>query len=352
VEASELERLGGLFRALAEIDFRGSSPLYERLALDASGDDEVLSLLSPAATTDRLPHLLFGAVSYLLAAQGSGPLEAFDTRPFPQFRSWCLAHRAELEDVVATHVVQTNEVGRSAALMPCLAVVGQLARQPLAIIEVGASAGLNLLFDRYRYVYAEGDVVGPAEAEVVVRPHIEGSQVPEVAMPEVAWRRGLDRRPLDVTDDEAVRWLRACIWPEQEARRELLARAVVMARRDPPTLVAGDAVESLPALVRAAPGDAALCIVHTAVLPYLPDYRRFMALLTELADERPLWWVPGEAEGLIPQLQAPSTGPGLLAFLFGLVPLGLPDHQPRVLARTGSHGTWLEWLSPEFGRSI
>ena len=345
----ELEAVANLFRLLADIDYRGASALYERLARDTADDTELLELLLPAAPGDRLPHLLFAAVQYLLLGDGSDPIAVFGSEPYAAFRSWCLDRRSELERLVRTHVVQTNEVGRCSALLPCLATVAERARRPLALVEVGTSAGLNLLFDRYRYVFGPGLETGRGDSEVVLRPRLHGDRVPPLSVPDVPWRRGLDRQPVDVADDDATRWLRACIWPEQQWRIELFDRAVALARRDPPTLVAGDVFDSLPAMVRSAPSEAALCVVHTAFLGYVPDHPRFAELLSELARERPLWWVSGEGAGLVPQLPAPRIerpAEGIW-FLYGIVPLGVPDEPPRALARAGAHGAWLDWLDTE-----
>jgi hypothetical protein len=346
VATDELEAVASLFRLLADIDFRGASPLYERLARETAEDPELLALLLPAAPQDRFPHLLFAAVQYLLLSEGAEPVGAFGAEPFATFRSWCLARRSDIERLTGARVVQTNEVGRCAALLPCLATVAERARQPLAVVEVGASAGLNLLFDRYRYVFAPGVETGADGSGVVLRPRQHGGRTPPVSMPEVAWRRGLDRQPVDVTDEDAVRWLRSCIWPEQHWRIELFERATALARHEPPRVETGDVYESLPAVVRSAPGEAALCVVHTAVLTYLPDQPRFIELLGELARERPVWWVSGEGTGLVPQLPAPPP-PTLdegISFLYGVVPLGVPGEPPRALARAGAHGAWLEWL--------
>jgi hypothetical protein len=116
----DLDGVANFFRLIAAVDLRGASPLYERLAQEASNDPDVLSLMLPASPRDRLPHLLFAAVHHLLLGEGSDPLEAFGSEPFAAFRSWCLARRPEIEDIVATRFIQTNEVGRCAALLPCL----------------------------------------------------------------------------------------------------------------------------------------------------------------------------------------------------------------------------------------
>jgi hypothetical protein len=349
---AELEAVADVFRLLAEIDYRGASPLYERLAREAAEDPEILELLLRAAPRDRLPHLLFAAVQYLLLDEGNDPIAAFGSEPYSSFRAWCLSRRSDIERIAGTRVVQTNEVGRCAALLPCLATVAETARLPLAVVEVGASAGLNLLFDRYRYVFGPRLETGPEESEVVLSPRLRGEGVPPLSLPAVPWRRGLDRQPVDVTDDDAVRWLRSCIWPEQHWRIELFDRAAAVARRDPPTLVTGDVFESLPAVARSAPPETALCIVHTAFLFYLPDQPRFVQLLGELARERPLWWVSGEGTGLVPQLPQPATPTPAedISFRYGVVPLGVPGEQPRTLARAGAHGAWLEWLEVDSHR--
>jgi hypothetical protein len=350
----ELGGVADLFRVLADIDFHPGS-LYRRLARSAADEPEVLGLLLPAGPRDRLPHLLFAAVQYLLLGQGSDPLASFGDRPFAVFRDWCLDHRAEIEELVATNHVQTNEVGRCAGLLPCLAAVAAASGnggRPLAVAEVGTSAGLNLLFDRYRYRYTadgtDGDGVeaGDPASDVVIHPQVEGDGVaPDLRVPVVAWRRGLDRRPVDVTDDDAVRWLRSCIWPEQDARRALLDRAVAVARRDPPPLMAGDAVDGLGDLVAAAPPDAVVCVMHTAFISYLPDPAAFVDRLTEVAKERPLWWVSGEAAGVVPGVAGSPMRDGRIAFAYGIVPLGVPDQVPHTLARSGPHGAWLEWVT-------
>jgi hypothetical protein len=340
---------GNLFRVLADLDFHGASPLYERLARAAADDEEVVSLLDAAAPADRLPHLLFAAVQYLLFLDGYDPLEVFGSSGYETFRAWCLDRRTELSGLAGDHVLQTNDVGRCAAVLPCLGRIAAVAERPLALIEVGASAGLNLRLDRYGYRYDEG-VIGATSSAVQLEPRLEGGLAPSFAMPEIVWRRGLDRRPVDVMNDDAVTWLRACVWPEQRWRADLLEAAVAEARVDPPHVVAGDAISDLPELVADAPADADLCILHTAVLGYLPDRIGFVSGLHELGRERPLWWVSGEAAGLVDALPRPEMTFERLSFLYGVVPIGHESLPARVLAVAGPHVAWLAWLDPASGR--
>jgi Uncharacterized protein conserved in bacteria (DUF2332) len=345
VAGDDLSELGDLFRLLAEVEFHGSSPLYERLCIGAAEEPEILAMLLQAAPADRMPHLLFGAMQFLLLVEGTDPIEQFGTAPFEHFRTWCLDRRPEIENLVAARFTQTNEVGRCAALLPTLSTVAQLTGLPLALLEVGASAGLNLLLDRYRYVYRQGEETGKGDAEVVLCPRLRGTTIPPLSVPIIAWRMGLDRHPVDVYDEEAVTWLRSCIWPEQRWRIELFERAVSEARKDPARVSAGDAVESLAQVVHGVPENLALCIVHTAVINYLPDPVSFTQTLVDLSASRPIWWVSGEAQGMVRELpQPPPPGGEALPFLYGVVPLGVEGHAPRTLALARSHGTWIEWL--------
>jgi hypothetical protein len=351
---SGLDDVAALFLTLAGVDFLPGS-LYQRLAREAAEDPDVLRLMLSAQPNDRLPHLLFAAVQYLLLGEGSHPLTRFGEAPYAEFRDWCLDRRDQLDRLIATRVVQTNEVARCAGLLPCLAAVAAATEpgRPLALIEPGASAGLNLLFDRYRYDYGDGHRAGPADSPVVLAPEVTAEgPVPGLDVPEVVWRRGLDRRPVDITDDDAVRWLRSCIWPEQTERRHRLEAAVDVARQHgPPEVVEGDALDALGDLIAAAPDDATLCIVHTAFIAYLPEPLAFGAKLAELARHRPLWWVSGEPPGPIPALRGPLMQDGRLAFLYGIVPVGIEGHDPRVLATSDPHGVRLRWPDPTVGPS-
>src|SRR5687767_7873946 len=152
------------FRRFATVECRGSSPLYERLALAIAEDPELLALAAHAPPGQPAPNLLLAAAHWLLhgergaaAARFYGSLTETPAPPAgaaPAFRAFCLERADVIRDLLATRRVQTNEVGRCAYLYPAFGVIARLAGgRPLGVIEVGASAGLNLLWDRYGYRY-------------------------------------------------------------------------------------------------------------------------------------------------------------------------------------------------------
>ena len=157
---------------------------------------------------------------------------------------------------------QTNEPARCATLLPALAQLPP----PLALIEVGASAGLTLLPDRYSYDYAGYRLAGSDPDAPTLRCQPRGPVPRPAGIPAITWRAGLDLNPLDVTSDDDVRWLSCLVWPGEGDRQERLAAAIAIARRNPPAVHRGDLRADLPALAAQAPAGATLVIYHTAVL--------------------------------------------------------------------------------------
>lgn len=161
-------------------------------------------------------------------------------------RDWLLEHWARVAAIALTRTTQTNEAARCAVLLPALAAIDG----PVALIEVGASAGLCLYPDRYSYRYRTPEGVRavdpPAGASaVVIECAIDDVGLVPAAVPDVVWRAGIDLNPLDVRSPEDVAWLRTLIWPEHAHRRQRLDAAVALAATDPPRLVRGDLVEEL-----------------------------------------------------------------------------------------------------------
>src|SRR5262245_9581969 len=168
---------------------------------------------------------------------------------------------------MATRRTQTNEVGRCSILLPALPP------GPLALVEVGASAGLCLLLDRFHYQLGP-TTLGERASPVHLRCRNTGPVPVPTKLPTIVWRRGLAANPIDVRDEGAVRWLLACVWADHPDRRRRLEGAIELARAHPLVVNAGDLVDDLPPLLAAVPEDAQLVVFHSAVLGYLDLDRR------------------------------------------------------------------------------
>lgn len=321
-----------------------TSPLYQHLATEISKDPDVGSILEAAPVTQRLGVLLLAAVHYLLMTGVPHELATHyeslggdnDADPYPAFRDFCLSHRGELEHLCATRSVQTNEVRRSGYLMPAIARIGH----PVHLLECGASAGLNLIFDRYFFDYGAHGTTGDRGSAVHIAPEVHG-EFTAPSMPAILDRSGLDPNPLDVRDDDTVMWLRACIWPEQHERRALLDAAVAVARADPPRIHGGFAHKDLVATARSLP-DGPLCIVHSVMLPYLtPEQReQFREQLALVGAERELTIVSGEGAQGLSDVFGLELQPGE-----GFWVTITRDGRTEVLGRAGWHGEWIEWTA-------
>src|SRR5437667_11937365 len=134
-----------------------------------------------------------------------------------------------------------------------------------------------------------GDMNSPVQIKCAVK----GNSIPPLPKRflEVSARVGIDVNPLDVSDREHALWLRALVWPEHEERAEILQQAIQVTRQNPPTLVAGDGVESLPAVIEAVPKDSVLCITRmfTPIAPISRD--RLSSLISSYGAKRDVFVV-------------------------------------------------------------
>ena len=270
------EAFGRRFTRFADMECRGASALYEQLALSIARDPELLALAAHTAQGQPVPNLFLAAVHYLLLQGQADPLVQFypsltaEPAPpeaaYPTFRSFCLAHAVAIQQLLMTRRVQTNEVGRCVYLFPAFSLVASLANgRPLALIEIGTSAGLNLLWDQYGYHYGEDAVYGDWQSPVQLTCRLRGDRHPPLIhpMPRVALRVGIDLHIIDIRDAEEVGWLYALVWPEERERARLLRHAMELTRRSPPQLLSGDGLIVLPEVLRTIPAEAAVCVFHT-----------------------------------------------------------------------------------------
>ncbi|MFI8995413.1 DUF2332 domain-containing protein [Streptomyces sp. NPDC053542] len=334
---------------------RGESEAHEELTARISQDPEFCDFLGASLPpgTEQQPPLLLAAVRYLDGPHADqGPRGDFAYRTW---REWTLRHWDDVRDVMTRRLTRTDEPARCATLLPLLARLPQ----PLALLEVGASAGLCLHPDRYRYRYDDGPEFGAAESPgsgaavsrefgtvssspVVFRCRTSpGTPVP-AGLPRIVWRAGIDLNPLDVTDPDDVRWLQALSWPgsgpdaAERQRRQLGAIEAVQAA-PPAPLVRGDLLDELPALAAQAPLDATLVVFHTDVLTQLPPERReeFARVVRSVLADRAGHWVSHEHHSVLPWLPGPRPADAhrLTLALDG-----------RPVALTDRHGQRVQWL--------
>ncbi|MET4157913.1 DUF2332 domain-containing protein [Agromyces sp. PvR057] len=285
------------YRAFAEVEAHGMSATYEAWARGVATDAATQALIDELPPRKRQPNLVFSAARLLGAVPG----------PYADFASWLAEHWNAVREVATTHATQTNEAARCALHLPVLAAI----EGPIALLEVGASAGLCLYPDRYGYRYSGRPQLDPVDgpSAVVLDCAVRGTTPVPVptSMPEIVWRAGIDLNPLDVRSQADVDWLDALVWPEHDDRRARLRAATGIAAASPPHLVGGDLNEHLAALAAAAPPEATLVVFHTAVLMYLDEAgrERFRRQVGEL----PGHWVSVEGRRVVPGIRVRDDVP-------------------------------------------
>jgi hypothetical protein len=308
------------FHRFAEMEAKGHSPLYEMLAHGVASDPDMLAFLAKLAASKQQPNLLLAAVRFVCGIQ----------RDWDEFRSAFNAQKQAVRAEMLRRRTQTNEPARCAVLLPVLARLPG----PLALLEVGASAGLCLLPDRYGYVYKGHAPFGP-EPRFPCKANA-ATPVP-IAAPKIIWRAGLDLNPLDVHDDDATAWLETLVWPDQSGRLAGIQAAIAIARTDPPRVIAGDLLTALPAVASEAPRDATLVVFHTAVLAYVADPAARAGFARTVRDLGSVW-ISNEAPGVFPDIAAKLGGPRPNgAFLLSV------NGEPT--AWTDPHGAWIDWIA-------
>jgi hypothetical protein len=362
------------FRHFAQREFRGHSARYERLAAAVADRPELAEPLLAAPPDQRRPILFFAAVQYILRTVARDhPLAGYlptlggsrevDGGLPAALTDLVAAHRDELTAICATRTTQTNEARRAALLRPAFGRAAEVAGRPLALVELGTSAGLLLISDRYACEYRDGDrfeSYGPAGG-LRMSCEVRGGRWPSPAAtdPAVADRVGIDLSPVDAADPLATEWLRACVWPEHTERLARLDAALAQVAAARPRLVTGEMVATLPTVLSTVDDDAVPCVFTSNALMYLStaDRRRLAATLAECGARRDLTVVLNEASQCGAELftgRPAEAGPrGVLAVgLLTLVAWRGGRATVEVLARTGPHGQWLEWVQREYGYTL
>lgn len=290
---SERDRAADWFRRFAHAE-GAESPRYRDWALGIAEDDEILALVTKLPLAKRQPVLV------LTCARVAGvPLRPFDTARDDVIALWpAIAKLAKMRST------QTNDPRRCTPLLVALDRI----RGPIALVEVGASAGLTLFPDRYSFDWnARGRPVmshpanGPST--VTLKADIAGWGANPPRRPNIVHREGIDLSPLDVTKPDDRDWLEALVWPEQTERLAIVRAAADIVAQSLPTVAAGDAVAEIRSAVaraRKAAPKATIVVTSPAVLVYLdPAEREKFVTYCARAKVR---WISLDGRRVIPRI--------------------------------------------------
>jgi hypothetical protein len=372
-----VDDMAGYFRMfVAEVS---NSPLYAALCPLLADDSTALALYTDVPGTQRRPNLLLAALHFSVLRDPShnfaGWFKTVDGIRAPEdpelkteLSSFITERFDELKALVVYGSTQTNEVGRSALILPALATLGAEQKKPVAIVEIGTSAGLNLRPDAYAIHYKNADgattTVGPGNSTVQIETDASQSATslpyPALAALQLGRRIGVDLNPLDVTDEFQARWLCALIWPDDAARFHRLRAAVDHAAANPIPIVQGDAVETVGAHISSVPADEYPVVVTTWVLTYLtePQRRAFAQALDAAAQTRDFAWIAMEHPAYAKSLPWPeqvtalwgseTLDPIAQTITKSGTPLVVHRYKDGIrssewIASVHAHGHWINW---------
>lgn len=348
--------------------------LYARMAMVVAERPSLAGLLLAAPPERRWATLLFGALhERLLALKDEGATLPALAQYYPSLHgsrkpdkalgdaleSFVAAHGGRLRETIARRITQTNEVGRSAVLWPALAEIARShGGRSLALFDFGCSAGLNLGVDAFRIAYRHPDgspwfeVGGGAEGPLLPC-RLLGGRPPQDPW-RIERRLGVDREPVDIQDAEALRWLRACLWPEEAARAERFEGALAVARAARhPVRAAPDGLAVLDSWLRELPAGMTPVLFNSWVLAYFTpeELAAHTARVHALIREHGLVWLSAEdntrlaaTTGLPLTPARHASAPGTATYWALSERDGQGGVASRLLASSHAHGEWLDWL--------
>jgi hypothetical protein len=233
---------------------------------------------------------------------------------------------------------QTNEAGRSANFIAAMLWLANKGVPPrFECLEIGSSAGINLMLDRYHYDLG-GVEVGPQSGAMRFKPEWQGEAPPAQAI-EILSTRGCDVAPVDLTDPDQAMRLKAYIWPEHTVRFERMEAAIAEAAKSPPDLVKMNAADFIEAeLARPQAAGTTRLLMHSIVWQYVPDDQKarvtaaMEAAGARATPERPLVWVALEANRVM--------------HIHEMVVRYWPGGEAgEIVTRAHPHGAWVKWLN-------
>jgi hypothetical protein len=346
--------LAQAYRHFAEVDVAGTSPLYERVAMALSQSDEALRAIEAAPARKRHPALVLAAL-HDLALGGRAPAlaAAYAAADSEAAAGAAVDTLLRMTDAVVAIVVRrkvrSEETGRCAVLYPAIAEAARRAgAHAVGLIDVGCSAALDLNVDRVGITYSDGQALGnPSSPVQFVADLVRGRPLPGRSIPDVVARVGVDLDPIDVTEPDDARWLRACLPPDQPERAARLDAELALAASSPPVLLRGNPIELLPDAIARVPADALPVVTTTWALSRfsLESRLRFLQHLDAAATDRAVAWVSAEGVGVAPAIPTLGDRRASGHSIIGLAAFGHGFLHAEAVGRCWSRGRLLSWLA-------
>lgn len=339
------EKMSQWFNRFAEQT--SGSPMYCFLSKEISKSVELLNLACKSDVSQPAPNLFLAAVNYLVTKNPTEELAKYypnlggsfeaSQKMFTVFASFCKKYENQIINLIKARLVQTNEVQRCALLLPGLSVVSKLAGSPkIALIDVGASGGLNLLMDQAYVKYSNGMQTGPMNSSLQLECELKGATLHGFKnVVRIASRIGIDLNPVDLLNPNEREWAMALLWPDQPERLKRFKTALQLLSNTKILLHEGNANAVLPNVFTKIPHDQQICVMHSFTLNQFSesDRKNFDHILEMASVNRSIWrmsleWIGTENPELV--ITEYSSG---------------KRNNSKKLAECHGHGEWIRWMS-------
>lgn len=348
--------LAAVWTLFADTSVGDYSPAYDAFVRAAAERPEVLAVVQRANPSAHLPNSMQAAIHALVLGGVDHPVQRFyeiergDVDRSEAASAFCdavLTHADQLVGLMDARPVQTNEAARIGVIAPAMNLVAARADQPVAMIDAGTSAGLNLSLDQWRVHYSSAVhapvALGPADSPLQLE--VESVGAPPVSTSaDIAWRLGYDRNPIDLSDPDAALWLRSLIWPGHQQRQARLDAAIAQAQHDRHRIEKAQAIDGLAAALEAAPSDCLAVVVTSWVVFYFDRELRAEFAAAISGANRPVAWISMEGEGVVEGIDAvDEPDDGLEHSVIALVTSdGAGNTSREFVGWTRGHGGWVD----------
>jgi hypothetical protein len=343
-----------VYRHFGEVDAADESPLHARVAVALSESDEALRAIEALPTRKRHSSVILAAL-HDLALSGRAPAlaAAYAARDGDAAAGAAIETLVGMTDSVVAiagrRKTRANVTGSYAVLYPAIAEAAhRVGANAVGLIDVGCSAGLNLNVDRVGITYSNGQAVGDPSSPVQVECSIVRDRpIPARAMPPVVARVGVDLEPLDATDADDARWMRACLPPDRPHESARLEAEIALAATAPPLLLQGDAVETVLDALARVPVGVLPVVITTWALSRLPLERRlrFLHRLDEATAGRAVAWVSAEGVGVAPAIPTLGDRRASGHSIVGVAVFERSAVRAEAIGRCWSRGRFMAWLA-------
>lgn len=361
----EKEKRQKWFIRFAEKECLNVSPFYYALSTKVAADEELLNLAAFCRQGQPMPNLFLGAVHFLLLKNPTVELATYypsintnakSALPFNLFKDFCLSNAASIKTILATKIVQTNALNRSAYLMPIIFSLFE-DKSTINLIDIGTSAGLTLNFDLYEYDYGVKGKFGNSSVKIISE--IRVGELPNFSDMKKAFRTsssgsskdferkpitiknkiGIDQNPLDIKVPENALWLKALIWPDRQQRFQRMEQAIKLAQDSTVELIKAVEVSDFKRIIQNQDAVTPLVIYHTHVLYQFTQAAKieFWGMLDEIGKTRDFYYLAAEAASVL------ANDYGRTGVLVELTAYRNGGKSSKLVALTNGHADWIKW---------